>query len=479
MSKNIFTKYFMACISVILISFVFLSTAMTVFALRYSGQEKHDLYMKNADNIVDVITKHYTDAEYEAGIITLCANTLEADIFITDQTGAIIALSPQRHTHFLKSKVPEQIMDQLNNGQNISQVGKLDGMYDEQCDTEAVPIKLFGGQIVGAVFISSRSANLLKYFYDIFRIFIYSAVLILAFASAAVYFVTARLVRPLKEMSRAVKSFANGDFSARVPVRDKDEVGELAAAFNNMADSLSSLEDMRRSFVANVSHELKTPMTTISGFIDGILDGTIPPERQSHYLNIVSDEVKRLSRLVHSLLDIARLEAGEMKINMAQFELTEIISRVIIGFEYQLESKKLDVRGFDANHKIMVYSDPDTVHRVVYNLFENAVKFAGEGGFIEISLAENGKRVYVSVKNSGMGIPEKDLPHVFERFYKTDKSRSQDKKGVGLGLYIVKSMLNRMGEDIVVRSAEGQFCEFMFTLRKGGLSRQSAAPKVN
>jgi signal transduction histidine kinase len=216
-----------------------------------------------------------------------------------------------------------------------------------------------------------------------------------------------------------------------------------------------------------VSHELKTPMTSIAGFIDGILDGTVPEEKREYYLNIVSDEVKRLSRLVHQFLDIARIEAGELKINPTQFDVEETVRRVIVGFEYAINEKKLVVRGLDesADVQMMVYADPDLTHQTLYNLVDNAVKFADNGGYIEINVVRRGKQVYISVKNSGMGIPQQELPFVFNRFFKTDKSRSFDRKGVGLGLYIAKTVLNIQKEDIVVKSVEGEFCEFVFTLR--------------
>ncbi|MDR3551654.1 MAG: HAMP domain-containing sensor histidine kinase, partial [Clostridia bacterium] len=297
------------------------------------------------------------------------------------------------------------------------------------------------------------------------RIFIICSLIVLLLSFVIISLVTARLVRPLREMSAAAKSFAKGDFSKRVPVYDKDEIGQLASAFNNMASSLTSLEDMRRSFVANVSHELKTPMTSIAGFVDGILDGTIPPEQQNHYLHIVSDEIKRLSRLVRSLLDIASLEAGSFTFSKTDFDAAETIRRVLIGFEKQIDHKGLSVSASGLDDALLVNADPDITHRIIYNLIDNAVKFANDNGSIEINAAPSDGRLYIGIKNTGMGIPEKDLPFVFDRFYKTDKSRGLDRNGIGLGLYIVKSTLLLMGEDIVVKSVEGQFCEFVFTLK--------------
>ena len=249
----------------------------------------------------------------------------------------------------------------------------------------------------------------------------------------------------------------------RVPVEGYDEVSKLAMAFNTMASSLAAQDQTSRSFIANVSHELKTPMTTISGFIDGILDGTIPEEKQRHYLTIVSEEVKRLSRLIKSMLNIAKIEAGEMVIKPVPVDINDIVCRTVFTFEKAIEEKRLDIRGLDVD-KIMVEADPDLIHQVVYNLIDNAVKFVNEGGYIEFSYTVDTAMTYIGVKNSGQGLTKEEVPRVFDRFYKTDKSRSLDKNGVGLGLHIVRSIINLHSGDIMVRSVEGEYCEFVFSL---------------
>ena len=277
------------------------------------------------------------------------------------------------------------------------------------------------------------------------------------------YIVSGSLTRPLREMAKATEAFARGDFSVRVPVNERDEIGKLAMAFNNMADSLAQQETVRRSFIANVSHELKTPMTSIAGFIDGILDGTIPQEKERHYLTIVSDEVKRLSRMVRSMLNIAKIEAGEMKLKPTVFDVNEVVLSSIFTFEQMIEKKHLDIRGLEEG-KVMVEADEGLINQVVYNLLENAVKFVNEGGYIEVSYTVEQKRTYIHIKNSGEGIPKEEISKVFDRFYKTDRSRSMDKTGVGLGLYIVRQIVNLHQGEVIVRSVEGEYCEFSFSV---------------
>ena len=267
-------------------------------------------------------------------------------------------------------------------------------------------------------------------------------------------------------MSAAAKTFGNGDFSVRVPVTSRDEMGQLAMAFNNMADSLSNSESMNRSFVANVSHELKTPMTTIAGFIDGILDGTIPPDRQNYYLRIVSDEVKRLSRLVRTMLNLSRIDNGELKLRPVDFDLSDTVLSTVLTFEKSIEEKQIDIRGLDTLSPHTVRGDEDLLHQVVYNLVENAVKFTNRNGYIAFGITDSIDRILVSIENSGGGIPTDELPLIFEKFYKTDKSRSQDKNGMGLGLYLVKTIIKLHGGDISVTSAEDQFTRFSFFIPK-------------
>ena len=361
--------------------------------------------------------------------------------------------------------LPESILKQAASG-SYRETGRLGGAYQSRNYTVARPIGLPNGQITGFVFVSASANSLSIFLGQLLNMFLLSS-LTMVIAFIVIYFVTARMVKPLRDMLAATQSFSRGDYTVRVQVNSSDEIGQLANEFNYMAEALARNEAMNRSFVANVSHELKTPMTTIGGFVDGILDGTIPKEKHHQYLAIVSGEVKRLSRMVRSMLDLAKIEAGEMKLNPAEFDLNNIVCQVIFSFEQAIESKNLDIIGLDVD-KIMVSADPDLMHQVIYNLIENAVKFVNEGGYIEVKYHNDGARTLVAIRNSGTGIAPQDLPNVFERFYKTDRSRSQDKTGVGLGLYIVRTVIQLHGGEIHVSSKEGEYTEFAFSVPSAG-----------
>jgi len=286
------------------------------------------------------------------------------------------------------------------------------------------------------------------------------------------------MAEPLDEMTAAARRFAHGDFSVRVR-EDKgtDELAALTSSFNNMADSLERSEKQRNEFIANVSHELKTPMTTIAGFADGILDGTIPKEQEDKYLATIADETRRLSRLVRHMLSLSRMESqGSDLTKRRDFDLNELIIRTLLSFDGRTEEKGLDMQLQLPEDHMSVTADPDSITQVLYNLLDNAVKFASEGTAVTISLWKQGGKAYVSVKNRGETIPADDLPLIFDRFHKSDRSRSLDRDGVGLGLYLVKSILDAHNEDIAVTSRDG-VTDFVFTLTLAREPKQKAEPR--
>ena len=265
-------------------------------------------------------------------------------------------------------------------------------------------------------------------------------------------------------MAQATRLYAEGDFDVRM--RDygrNDEVGELAASFNNMAESLQQTERQRREFIANISHELKTPMTTIAGYTDGILDGTIPPENERRYLQIISNESRRLSRMVRRMLDVSQLQAIDPLRGGNHFDICESMRRVLISMEQKINDRHLDVDADIPEEPLLVLGANDMITQVIYNLLENATKFAREGTALYLGITAIDGKARVTVRNLGDTIPADELPLLFERFHKSDKSRSEDKDGVGLGLYIVKTILEQHKEKINVTSEDG-VTTFTFSL---------------
>jgi len=308
------------------------------------------------------------------------------------------------------------------------------------------------------------SAEMLKRISDIF---VFVSLLVVVIFVFIIIFFAKHQSKPLKAMAQAASAFGHGDLTARVKTGNgySEEMEELALAFNNMASSLQKSEYQRQEFVANVSHELKTPMTSIAGYVDGLLDGTIPQEKQQQYLQIVSEETKRLSRLVRSMLDISRLQdqGGITEEQKTRFDLAEWAGRTLINFEKKIMDKELDVQVEMPEHPVYTMADQDSIIQVIYNLIDNAVKFCPSQGQLTLTVQEGGNKAYVSVGNDGETIPPEELPLVFDRFHKIDKSRSQNRDSWGLGLYIVKTIIGAHGENISVTSRDGK-TTFTFTL---------------
>ena len=481
MKRSLFRKNLTMTMAAIVISYTVFSLITVLFFTNYWRNEKKNLLTTNASSIANFAAsftsfdpasgEYYLDGKSLQGFVAILAQNIDADIFITTNDGTRL-LGVYSCSGISGEELPpvdEKFVDAASAG--LAEFSSsFSGLYSKPYFTIGVPfsVKTESGEIAlaGAVFASTSSSSIEVYRSATFYMLTLSMLATLALTFIIVWFFTYRTVRPLRQMSAAAKAIGDGDFSVRVRAGTEDEIGMLGLAINNMANSLSNSEGMRRSFIANISHELKTPMTTISGFIDGILDGTIPPERHSYYLKIVSDEVKRLSRLVRSMLDLSKIDSGEMKLTPVPFDLSGTVFSTLLTFEQSIEEKNIDIRGLDDTAPMNVVGDQDLIHQVVYNLIENAVKFTNPDGYIYIGMTDSIDRFTVTIENSGLGIPADELPLVFDRFYKTDKSRSRDKVGVGLGLYLVKTILKLHGGDISVASTENEFCRFQFYLPK-------------
>ena len=469
--RSLFIKYFQICVAIIMLSITFLGVVLLLFATQYFKNDKFRILEANVNQAVSVTMLDYSLHDYEEvsgpsllQLYQVLGQSIDAKIFLVDSTGKTLLCSETAekcvHSTYM---VPRSVILKVASG-HYQEMGNLGGLYKDSYFTVGKPlINPYTNEMVGMVFSSASAEALVTFLGEMFKMFAISALAAIAVAFIIIYFITSSMVRPLQEMVAATQSFAKGDFTVRVPVESEDEVGQLATAFNSMAAALTTMETMHRSFTANVSHELKTPMTTIAGFVDGILDGTIPPEKQNQYLRIVSDEVKRLSRLVQAMLSLSRIESGQMTIKPVPVDLNDLVCRTVFTFERPIESKQIQIEGLDSD-AVMVNADPDMIHQVVYNLIENAVKFVNEGGTIQFTYRTEGGMTYLAVRNTGEGIAPEEIPKLFDRFYKSDRSRSLDKTGVGLGLYIVKTIIGLHGGDITVSSVQGQYSEFTFCL---------------
>ena len=389
----------------------------------------------------------------------------EMDILVCDTDGHVL-LSTDEAMEGQSINIPQSVMEKVIADGTWSGSSRLDHIYQNKQFIGGVAVVNPASQkTLGAVFTVSNSASVDDLWRAFAGLLLMTAFVVLMISFMASSITTMRQIKPIREMAQATRQYAEGDFDIRMnDYGREDEIGELAASFNNMAESLQQTERQRREFIANISHELKTPMTTIAGYTDGILDGTIPPENEKQYLQIISNESRRLSRLVRRMLDVSQLQVMDPLRSGSHFDICESMRRVLISMEKKINDRHLDVEADIPDEPILVLGDNDMITQVLYNLLENAAKFAREGSTLYLGVAMMDGKARVTVRNVGDTIPAEELPLLFERFHKSDKSRSEDKDGYGLGLYIVKTILQQHKEDISVTSENG-VTTFTFSLR--------------
>lgn len=495
MRKSLFTRYILAFLVIVVVGFSVLGLMISGMVANYSVSTKRTTIVQTADSVSSFMVSnfsaggtldfnryvYYNWSMCSESLHLLAANSEQLVILILDKKGNILVDSASGN-YTGRNITLGQIEDLLSEegGVSYSDLSSLLAQRNLICARPIYvkgPISASDAQednntehpsqtLVGYTLVCSPSDTVSGLTQTVVKTEFLSTLWVALATLIVVYFITERISSPLREMSRAAKEYAAGKFDVRVPVKGKDEIAELAVAFNNMATSLQNLENMRSSFVSNVSHELRTPMTSIAGFIDGILSGAIPQEKQGYYLQLVYEEVLRLSRLVTTLLDLSRIQAGDRKFVSTNFDIAEMARQILISFENRIEQKHLNVEFDCAEDRLMAYADRDAIYQVLYNICDNAVKFSKEGGVYRLSLLAKDKKIFVSVYNEGIGISPEELPMIFDRFYKSDKSRGLDKRGVGLGMYITKTIIDAHGQEIWVKSEYGSYCEFTFTLQQ-------------
>ena len=477
--KSLYQRQFVIMAGVILVSFALLGSAFITLSYNYTVQEQRDSILHNAVYVADVLGDAVTSDTDLQGFVLKASRvrpTLESVAVVTDATVLLATQEGQillavdgtgEISDLTNVRIPSGVVQTIQASGSFSAMSSLGGTFSENRYVAGSPFyyEYMGTSLpAGIVLIAAEAANLTEMWRAFASIVLFTSVIVMLIAFITTSVTSLKMTRPLKDMAEAVRKFGHGEYETRVDCNGRcDEVGELAEAFNAMADSISQAEHRRSEFVANISHELKTPMTTIAGFAEGILDGTIPQEREREYLKVISSETRRLSRLVRKMLDLSRLQSAEYVTAQEQFDISEVMLRVLVSLETKVNAKHLDVDTQLPEDPVEVWGDPDAITQICYNLLDNAIKFSYEERTLGISIVTRAGKAYVSVRNQGDTIPPEELPLVFDRFHKTDHSRSEDRDGVGLGLYIVKTILNNHKENITVTSQDG-VTEFTFTL---------------
>ena len=485
MRKSISVAFFSLVSTLMVLGIVLMGASEWVLFKNYFAKDRYE----TLDQVVGVTqrTAQYLvqQAELPEGDeldalstkLEIIGESAEAYLFFTDNDGRVmIASSPDK----LESlTVPEEMLEKIDasDADYYHVFGTLDGMLDGKSYITVSEMRNEHGQPSGYLFLCSSGEQLTQFKQQFWSNFLLSACVMLLCASILTKILMRQLTDPLQKVTDAAQRFGGGDLSVRVEgVEGEGEVADLARTFNRMADNIQMNDNSRGQFMGNIAHELRTPMTTIKGFIDGILDGTIPPDMQNHYLQLVSEETGRLARLIQNMLDLSKLESGEYQVNARMFNIWETLTGVALSAEQRINDGMIDIDGLTMDEKVLVYADPDLIHQVAYNLLDNAIKFTPAGGTIRFGVERLGPEVEVSIWNSGQGISPEALPYVFQRFYKEDQSRGLHARGAGLGLNICKVLVNLSGGQIRVESKQGEWCRFVFTLpvqppNPGGMKR--------
>ena len=479
-----YVRNFASTALMVIVSFLIIGVAFGFISRNVFITETRDGVLTSSQEISRMASAYAQEGDLRALELRMTLTTIGSStgehIFITGPDGYIITCSDaDLQCGHVGATLDSGVLAALPKSGYATFRDTLGGFYTDMHYTVVTALTGPDGRVLGHLFVSRDTQAALTVWQTILPLFFLISLVVLLLALAFGYASSRYLSQPLRQMAEVARRFGRGELAVRVETARTDEIGELAEAFNSMADSLEKSETRRREFIANVSHELKTPMTTIAGFADGILDGTIPPESERKYLQTISSETKRLSRLVRSMLELSRLQAGDRgALLQKSFDITELLRVTLINFADKIEQRGLDVDFQVPEDSVQVLGDPDAITQVIYNLLDNAIKFSKEGTQLGISLWKDSAKAYVSVRNHGSTIPESEIPLLFDRFHKSDRSRSQDRDGVGLGLYIVKTILNNHGEDIAVTSRQG-VTDFVFTLalKQESGRRQSAERK--
>ena len=508
--KSLYVKFVALFSAVIILTTVCIGIAVYNNTADYLRETKLEEMEKAVDAISYLMLKYVKSDEYnkvqdgeispDSDYYTLrsrmatCYELLGADIFISDSRGNIIMsfpLLPNEKDYIFMDTVyfedgyedrflyfnnqysfihPDQYLNCFKTSDFVIDYGDYHDFYTEEEDAHLTVSKRIASyneedvETFGAVIMSFPMPQLAAARHEVVNYVLIISIAAIALAMITVMFLTGVITRPLEKLKEGADELASGNFKIKIKKTTNDEVGDLVDAFNTAAKSLDNLDTVRNDFIANVSHELRTPMTSIKGFVEAIMDGIIPSEKQNEYLKKVHREICRMNDLVNDLLDWARLSAGQGNLQMAEFDINKTVITVVSNLEPLINQKEINMTIDFANDKQKVYGDARSIERVLINLIQNATKFTPEKGDISVSVKPENGKVVICVKDSGIGMTQEEMDLIFERFYKADKSRSNDKKGTGLGLSIVKKILQNHGQNISVESAPGLGSCFTFTL---------------
>ena len=497
MQHSALDRIYLAFLLILIVSFGFLIFFISFFTRRSLISEKKTTLTNESTLIASQAVSNYMAGKLTAAelatLFDYYSETLKSDIWYVDESGKIIATSgyfddntsakastatSDRPTIAIQKKLPRSIYNlapKYDIHKNTSEVSDFHGVYSDDVISVNAPIVLDyydtkTGKTTrvnsGALIIHSDTEDINSMLKNIYSISFIPCLVIIIIAFALLQIISHKVLRPIKKLAEVAQEYSRGDFDVQTEIDSDDEIGQLASSMEYMASELSQLEEYRHEFISNISHDFRSPLTSIKGYVTAMQDGTIPPEKQSRYLGIVLDETNRLTKLTQGLLDLNRLEIYGPYMNLTDFDFIDIVRTTLNTFEIKCIDKNIAI--FLNNHaeQTIVTADKTKIQQVVYNLLDNAIKFTPSGKHIYMTINEKGEKLLVSVRDEGIGMSEETQKKIWTRFYKDDTSRGKDKAGTGLGLAITKEIIKAHNETITVTSTEGVGSDFVFTLKK-------------
>lgn len=465
MKKSIFSKLMVTYCIILAISYSLVAVFLSYwFYNNYYNQKRQSLISEgtNLSSIVSDYLQDNIESDQAAFVLDSVDRLIDARIWVLDKYGFVKMHSGDEADQIDNMQITGREFAIVSKGKIAVSRTAFSDIFGSRMLSVGVPV-MENGQVIGSVFLHSSMEGVSNTLERVFFVIWTAAFFAIIMSAFIVYYFSDRIIiRPLEKINSTAKAISKGEFDSRVSLISDDEVGDLAKSFNYMADSLQNLENMRKSFIANVSHELRSPMTSVNGFIVGMLDGTIPQEKWHYYLDVVHGEIQRLIRLINNLLDLSSLESGKFSLKIGVFDINALIRERIIKFEEKINKKSINVDVIITEGKQNVVGDRDRIDQVLTNLIDNAIKFVPENGSLRISTELKDDKILVSVYNSGKGIPKEEIKYIWDRFHIGDKARTKG-AGTGLGLAIARQIINQHKENIWVESSENGTV-FTFTL---------------
>ncbi len=465
MKRRLYIKMLFGYLVFGLISFIIIATFTTSqYKQIVTENEAKSLY-KSVNQLADSFGKQYVAGSITLNDLTnqlsLSSSYVSADIWVVSASGNMTTFASYTNVNPPLSIHDFDITKYTN---SFYQIGNFQSLFDKDFLTVYAPIT-WRYNVKGYIFIHKPVDEIIRLNKNIIKVSYLSLLIVYLLSAIILIIFTFIVYRPLQRVNKATMEYSLGNFKPVIQVSSDDEIGYLANTLNYMATKLDTFEDDQRKFIANVSHDFRSPLTSIKGYIEALLDGTIPYEMQEKYLNIILNESNRLAKLTNDMLDLNRIGAIGANLELTEFDLNAVIRDCVQSCEVQCNNKNLTVALILSEEKMFVWADLGKIGQVLYNLLDNAIKFSKNNSKITIETTCKNDRLIISLKDQGIGIPVESLTNIWNRFYKTDFSRGKDKKGTGLGLSIVKEIIQAHGETINVISTEDVGSEFIFTLK--------------